>query len=209
METSLDRNCEIVWAKFKLRGKRGLLIGSYYRPHEGLEDSLKEMAESLRLACQSSNAIVVLGGDFNLPDLDWKERTLKPGSSYPNIHRQFVDIISDLGMEQIVEKPTRGTNTLDIIVTNHPSLFPRVEIIPGLSDHDIPYAELQITNARLRQKERHVLYFKKADWEGLRKATKDLTNSILSTHTDKPDVEAVWADLKTGLRKKSSEVHPP
>ncbi|KAI8516360.1 hypothetical protein Bbelb_049410 [Branchiostoma belcheri] len=157
METSLET--EIVWAKVKLRGKRDLLIGSYYRPHEGLEDSLREMAESARLACQSSNAIVVLGGDFNLSDWNWEEKVLKPGSSYPNIHRQFMDIISDLGMEQIVEKPTRGENTLDIIVTNHPSLFPRVEIVPGLSDHDIPYAELQITNPCIRQKERQVLWF--------------------------------------------------
>ncbi|KAI8479428.1 hypothetical protein Bbelb_428470 [Branchiostoma belcheri] len=208
METSLDRNCEIVWAKVKLRGKRDLLIGSYYRPHEGLEDSLREMAESARLACQSSNAIVVLGGDFNLPDWNWEENVLKPGSSYPNIHRQFMDIISDLGMEQIVEKPTRGENTLDIIVTNHPSLFPRVEIVPGLSDHDIPYAELQITNPCIRQKERQVLWFKKADWEGLRKASKELTESVLGCHTDKPDVEAIWMDFKTGMLERVQKYIP-
>ncbi|KAI8516831.1 hypothetical protein Bbelb_054120 [Branchiostoma belcheri] len=208
METSLDINCEIVWAKVKLRGKRDLLFGSYYRPHVNLEDSLREMGESARLACHSRNAIVVLGGDFNLPDWDWEKKVLKSGSSYPNIHRQFMDTINDLGMEQVVEKPTRGGNTLDLIVTNHPSLFQRIEIVPGLSDHDIPYVELQVTNARVRQKERQVPCFKQADWNGLRKSIQVLSDSILATHAGKPDVEAVWTDLKTGLQEKVQEFIP-
>jgi hypothetical protein len=33
-----------------------------------------------------------------------------------------------------VSEPTRGTNILDLIVTNQPSSFRRTEIIPGVSE---------------------------------------------------------------------------
>ncbi|MCS5551353.1 MAG: hypothetical protein NZ811_07535, partial [Gammaproteobacteria bacterium] len=42
------------------------------------------------------------------------------------------------------EEPTRGENTLDLIITNNPSRFTRVETIPGISDHEIVFSELDI-----------------------------------------------------------------
>ena len=47
-------------------------------------------------------------------------------------------------VEQMVTEPTRQGNALDLILTNIPQLVPRMEITPGLSDHDIVYAEFSI-----------------------------------------------------------------
>ena len=41
----------------------------------------------------------------------------------------------------MVEEPTRETNTLDLIITNFPDYFNKRETIPGLSDHDIIFAQ--------------------------------------------------------------------
>jgi hypothetical protein len=43
---------------------------------------------------------------------------------------------------QIVDIPTRKDNTLDLIITNLPNQVQRVEVIPGLSDHDIVFTDL-------------------------------------------------------------------
>jgi hypothetical protein len=37
---------------------------------------------------------------------------------------------------------TRKDNTLDLIITNLPNQVQRVEVIPGLSDHDIVFTDL-------------------------------------------------------------------
>jgi hypothetical protein len=85
---------------------------------------LRELDVSLRLAC-SSDAIIVLGGDFNLPGWNWETKTLKASTPFVNLHHHFKDLLDDLGLDQIVEEPTRDKNTLDLYVTNRPNLFPR------------------------------------------------------------------------------------
>jgi hypothetical protein len=73
-----------------------------------------------------------------------KKTSLKPNTQYPGIHHLFTGILDDHGLCQIVEEPTRGSNVLDLIVTNYPSSFRRTEIIPGVSDHDIVFTEVNI-----------------------------------------------------------------
>ncbi|XP_076464691.1 uncharacterized protein LOC143296553 [Babylonia areolata] len=137
--------CEILWIRINIKNRRDLLIGSYYRPDDGDEPSQLRMAESIKLACDSRNAIVVLGGDFNFPSWDWENSILKRDCGYPRLHRAFKESLEELQLEQIVKTPTRGENVLDLLVTSHPGLFPHIEIVPGISDHDIVYAELQVT----------------------------------------------------------------
>jgi hypothetical protein len=59
-----------------------------------------------------------------------------------------------------VEEPTRGTNILDLIITNYPEIFRRTEVMPGLSDHDIVYTEVNGIPAKLKQKPRNILLYK-------------------------------------------------
>ena len=65
--------------------------------------------------------------DFNLPDWDWKTKSLKPNTQHTNIHHKFTDILYDHGLQQMVEEPTKESNTLDLIITNYPNSFIRVE----------------------------------------------------------------------------------
>ena len=40
----------------------------------------------------------------------------------------------------MLREPTKGDNTLDLVITNTPQMVSRIET-PGLSDHDIVYFE--------------------------------------------------------------------
>jgi hypothetical protein len=60
------------------------------------------------------------------------------------------------------------------------------------------YAEFQLRPLRIRQKVREVPCYK--NWEGLRASVKKLSDNVIETHTDEPDVESIWKDLVEGLQ---------
>ena len=133
LEPNLATDCEILWARIKEKGRRTFLVSSFYHPHTHMKESIENFLHSVSRACSIQNATIVIGGDFNLPAWDWETGLLKP-TSLPNIHIDFRDGVHELGLVQMVKEPTRGAKTLDLFLTNQPSLVTRVETMPGLSD---------------------------------------------------------------------------
>ena len=202
-----EDGCEVVWVRIKIQGTRTLYVCAYYRPNESDAESLALFKESLAKAAAIPNAHIIVGGDMNLPDWDWKNMTLKPGSSTPSIHRDFVDLLHDYGMEQMVDEPTRGANTLDLICTNSPHLIPRTEILPGISDHDIVYCDIAIHPPKSKQVPRLVPLYKLADWDGIRQAMSDLRQKMESEkHTT--STEKLWTNFRNILKAAVTDFIP-
>ena len=196
-ELSADPTCEIVWVEIKLKGCCDLHVGAFYRPHQGNAESVTALQESISRA-NKPNVHIVLGGDFNFPGIDWDTSTIKNTCQYPTLHNNFISILHDNGLEQIVTEPTRGDNTLDLLITNCPQLFQRVEVIPGLSDHNIPYCELHIRAKRQQQASRPKMIYSKADWDSLRVIATDISNKILDMPDDS-STEDLWCLFKETL----------
>ena len=53
--------------------------------------------------------MVILGGDFNLPDINWQQNQVNEGSSRPCLHQTMLDIATGHGLEQVVQAPTFGS----------------------------------------------------------------------------------------------------
>eukprot|EP00745_Piridium_sociabile_P027724 TRINITY_DN44613_c1_g1_i1.p1 TRINITY_DN44613_c1_g1~~TRINITY_DN44613_c1_g1_i1.p1 ORF type:complete len:604 (+),score=154.71 TRINITY_DN44613_c1_g1_i1:145-1812(+) len=140
--------------------------------------------------------------------MDWTSCRLKTTATYPVLHHMFLDSIQDMGLEQMVTFPTRGENTLDLFLTNNPSLVPRTEGMPGLSDHDIIFMEYQIHPERQRHTQRSVPQYSKADWPGLRHAVRQLSDSITTSFHDTSDAEEIWSQLKKGLHSAVKKLIP-
>jgi hypothetical protein len=70
-----------------------------------------------------------------------ERKILKPNAVFINLHNYFMDIINNNALSQLIDQPTRLTNTLDLVLTNRPGKVLRTESIPGISDHDIVYTE--------------------------------------------------------------------
>ena len=87
-------------------------------------------------------------------------------------------MLDDNGLTQMVEEPTRGDNILDLIATNTPSSFTRVKTIPGISDHDIVFAEVDLKIKQKTQKPRSIPLYKKAKWDTMKEEISDLHRSI-------------------------------
>ena len=126
-EIKTDADCEIVWTKLTIQGSKSIYIGSYYRR----PSSKLDMVESLESSIQqiSSNAKnnmpnIILGGDFNLPDINWDNNTVKTNPQYGiQMNLKLVEIATENDLTQIVSEPTRGNNILDLMFTNNPGLL--------------------------------------------------------------------------------------
>ena len=81
-------------------------------------------------------SILWIGGDFNLPDINWVDGSIQ-GNQYPKeINNCFIEMASDNGLQQTVRENTRKNALLDLFFSSHPSLLESVSILPGLGDHD-------------------------------------------------------------------------
>jgi hypothetical protein len=82
----------------------------------------------------------------------------------PNLHTDFMDVLNNNALTQLVKEPTRQQNTLDLILTNHPGKVIRTDTISGISDHDIVYTEFDLRPVKLQQKPRIIPLYNKANW---------------------------------------------
>ncbi|KAI8500881.1 hypothetical protein Bbelb_216990 [Branchiostoma belcheri] len=87
-------------------------------------------------------------------------------------------MLYDNGLEQLVKYPTRDDNTLDLFLTNCPNQVPRVEVVPGLSDHCIPYCELTMGTMKKKQAQRLIPLYAKADWDNLRAEAREISAEL-------------------------------
>ena len=95
-------------------------------------------------------------------------------------HYEFGNTLDDTDLVQLIELYTRQENTLDLMLTNLPSQIPRTEVIPGISDHDIVFVELNITPTKLKQKPRNIPIYRKANWETMKTELDTLYNEMSS-----------------------------
>ena len=191
-------DCEIVWAEINIVGSNKMYIGSYYRPHASDQYSVKQLAVSLSRT-QGTNATTILGGDFNTPSIDWTlpEPILKQGGTHTAIHEELLDVLNDHGLEQMVHKPTRGDNTLDLLVTNRPSSVNRIEIMPKISDHATVFADISCQPKFIKQVPRRISLFSKANWGAVQDGLLPLAKEFESMDTHTADVEALWSRFKS------------
>ncbi|CAG2243527.1 unnamed protein product [Mytilus edulis] len=191
---------EMVWAKVDIVGSKTLYLSSFYHPKTSDETSLKNFDFMIRKATQIKNSTLIIGGDFNLPGWDWNNKSLKPNTSYPHLHYFFGNSLDDTCLTQIVDVPTRKDNILDLIITNLPNQVQRVEVIPGLSDHDIVFAEFAIAPSKLKQKPRIIPLYKKANWGTIKQEINTLYKH-LSENQQHLCVNEMWNCFKTTITK--------
>ena len=87
---SISERSETIFCKINLKGNKPLIIGAVYRPPDyTLEESTLIANEIQEITFSNKNAVFWFGGDFNLPDIDWKNQDI-PGTQYtPGISSLF------------------------------------------------------------------------------------------------------------------------
>ena len=183
-------------------GSSRVVLASYYRPpHRTDSDYLKSTKDDISsLRASAKKSIVIIGGDFNTPDIDWNQLTIT-GSQYPaKVSQTFLNITSDNSFEQLVDFPTRKNKTLDLILTSHPSYKHRCKPMPsiGNSDHDIVLYDTSIKAYRPKPARRQISLWKKADPSEIRKDLATFSENFCQT--DYENMEAMWTDFKSSIQ---------
>ena len=184
-----DNTSEVVWAQVNLQGSKSLILGSYYRPPNSKEDSVIGLGNSFsHLPKDSNSKHIILGGDFNLPHINWADKSVTPSSPNTAISTSCLELIDNHNLEQLVDKPTRGGNILDLCLTNQPNLVNTVSLSPGISDHDIVIVDACI-NPKLNKKKPRTVF--KYNDENLASVKRDLNNFAQTFLDSKPSCRYV------------------
>ena len=140
VKRSSPADCEIVWTKLS-QSNGEILFGSFHhQPGSTVEimEQLKLSVYSLRELAGIGGSHVILSGDFNLPDINWENGSIrsKPQHALMLSMKKMLEIVDDLNLTQVVREPTRQNDILDLLFTTHSDLVNGTFVVPGISDHN-------------------------------------------------------------------------
>ena len=105
---------------------------------------------------------------MNLTDIEWETEQLSTNQYTQSISYSFFDTLDKIGLQQIVNFPTRNNNTLDVVLTNRPSLVKQCVGMPGLCDHDIVFVEANSRALHHKPVRRKIIIWKHANFDDMR-----------------------------------------
>ena len=135
---------ELLWAKVHFEKSKSLILGSFYRPHGSKIKKMEEFSRSLDLLPKNSYQTIILGGDFNLPDIDWENSLVLPSATNKWQCEHLLSSLYDHALTQVQKETTRDKNILDLCITNKPGLVKSSRSVPGISDHYAVLTEADI-----------------------------------------------------------------
>ena len=124
---------ERLWVKIGgVVSKGDLTVGVCYRPPNQNDKGNEAIFGSLKQASGQQNQVLM--GDFNYPDICWKNDTAAHMSSI-----KFLECVEDCCLIQMLDVPTRSEALLDLLLTNQENLLCTISVSasPGCSDHSI------------------------------------------------------------------------
>lgn len=130
---------------------------------------IQELEKSLSLIeGNENNSIVILLGDFNLPNIDCSAPSLSALCS-DSVSARFCDIVDDNFLHQMIKIPTRENNILVLVLVNKPELLIDINVCADLanSDHDSIEFVLKFKITRRECCKRLVYDYRNANWDGL------------------------------------------
>lgn len=116
-----------------------------------------------------------VGGDLNLPDINWTTLSIEGNSNPVLVNQKFLDCVNHCGFEQMVDFPTRHNATLDLFLTNRPTLVDKCSPVPGIADHDIVQIAASVSARRSKPVARKIFLWNKANMDVIRKDSEALT----------------------------------
>ena len=198
-EVEMDTHSELVAVQVdQLSKSPPLIISSLYRqPNRNIDHTSKLCNDIRNLVRKHKSSTIWIGGDANVPDIDWNTDTIT-GNRYPkDINENFISLKNDLGLTQIINFSTREDNTLEIFLTNRPKLVNRCFGIPGISDHDtIAYVESRVCATYQKPAKRKIFLWKQADIKSLRSEMCRFSDNFHSKYTESTDINTLWDSFR-------------
>ena len=113
---------ESIWTEIRTTPSEKILLGCIYRSPNSSQENNKLLLDQLEEACKLKYKHILVVGDFNYKEVDWKNNIVH--ASYDNPASHIYNKINDLFLQQIVHEPTRfrageTENCLDWVLTDN------------------------------------------------------------------------------------------
>ena len=108
----------------------------------------------------------------------------------------FLDVINDVGFEQLVTSPTRNNHVLDLVFSTHSTIID-LNIVPGMSDHEAITFHVD-THSRINysKTEHKVALYHKANLENIKRDLLEFQAMFFENDPYSKSVEQNWTDFK-------------
>ena len=120
------------------------ILINVYRPPKSSLNSFNKLLQYIQCyldpLMEEKHQDIIIIGDFNFPNIDWPTQTCNPslGREQQESGEAFIDFIQHNMLDQVVDRPTRDQNTLDLFLTNNSRVIRNIEADKStLSDHSI------------------------------------------------------------------------
>ena len=165
---------ELIWVELTISSNCIFLIGVCYRPPNQTAHESSEFLSNLALlfdnifAAETIYSSVILFGDFNDACTLWESNHAKS-----EINDKLLLLSQSLNLHQLINKPTRGNNILDLIFSNFIDKIHSVEVLDPIHelDHLPIVCRLACANTcvmgQVKCLTRHVFHYNNGDYEKL------------------------------------------
>ena len=193
-----------LWLRIELNKYEHLLLGAIYRsPSLKLEDTVPEIIDSMQKAASYNPPYLIICGDFNIKNIDWKDERCLPGASLQE--SAFLQGIKDCLLFQHITECTRfrlghRPQTLDLLFSNEEDIVQDTCFLPGLGLSDHISIHFSIACGRNDRKEGNIIYkdWNQADYMRMNNCINacDLENAI-----EDKNVQEAWNMISNTLEE--------
>lgn len=200
-QIDIDADAELVAAEITSNTGKPLIVASIYRPplngQQGNDYANSLTSAISQLCAKYPRSPIWIGGDANLPDIDWTADCIVGSNYNQTINSTFLNCCHDNGLEQIIDFPTRQDNLLDILLTNRPSLVGRTDPVPGVSDHEGVLASTLVKARYRRPTKRKIYLWDKSDIPTIQQHMSSFVREFLQNYSIYTPVEEMWLAFKS------------
>ena len=190
-----SNSCELVAVKVTCK-HNSVIVASLYRPTNNDSDYTVQLIDAIEsLVKRHPNEVIWIGGDANLPDINWSSNAVSGNNYKKEINDSFLQAVENCGLDQIVDFPTRDNNLLDIFLTNRPSLIQTCKSLPGISDHEIVYMDSDVSVKYQRPVRRKIWLWSKADVPSMKADMNAFSDGFTDKHSTKADIDTMWSQF--------------
>ena len=106
-EIQVDTNCGFQAIELQLKDQQNVKVCNFYRPSWTNDSYFEDFTIAMQQVDAKGKGNIWVGGDFNLPDIDWSDVKLLPGNVNVNLSNSLIDLMNDMALTQVVDHPTR------------------------------------------------------------------------------------------------------
>lgn len=186
-------NTESIWCRVQLSKGGTIVLGTYYRP-----PNMNDIDELSHILSSIPDSSVIIGGDFNLPNVEWTGTSFCTDNS--SLYKGFNDLIISFSLQQFVLSPTRNNSILDLLLTNNPSLVSNVTVIPGISDHSAVVCDLSLNQMyKTSMPPRKIIMYERGDYESISHELSVYFPNFLNLSVES-NVDHLWETFKQKIK---------